>query len=129
MSDLRYNSPKAPAPDLPLCSLRPVIPEVEAGAKEGEWKYIHRLAAKPEHEIQRNKLAVRAWADKEIVWSWTDDMDEEALEEEGRGKHTGNGEFVRSLKLGDIVSIWGKARFSGWVNHVEKVKVEVFWAV
>ena len=60
---------------------------------------------------------------------WTDDWDEDSLEEEGRGPQTGNGEFVRSLKLGDIVSIWGKARFRGWVNHVQKVKVDLYWAV
>lgn len=129
VSDLRYNSSTAPAPDLPLCSLRSVIPQTEAGEKEGERKYVHKLAANPQHEIQRNRLATREWQEKEIVWSWTDDLDEDALDEEGRGRRTGNGEFVRSLKLGDIVSIWGKARFHGWMNNVQKVKIDVYWAV
>ena len=79
-----------------------------------------------------------------MVWSYTDDIiyppSEESdepvdirvvseLEECGRGKSTGDGEFVRNLKLGDIVTVWAKARFPGWTNHVERVKVDVYWAV
>lgn len=79
-----------------------------------------------------------------VVWSYTDDIiypnsddsDESIdirvvsqLEDCGRGKATGDGEFVRNLKLGDIVTVWAKARFPGWANHVESVKVDVYWAV
>lgn len=71
-----------------------------------------------------------------VVWSYTDDIPHStltqlglSLEERGRGKATGNGEFVRNLKLGDIVTVWAKARFPGWVNYVENVKVDVYWAV
>ncbi|KAM7201943.1 hypothetical protein V8F20_004651 [Naviculisporaceae sp. PSN 640] len=52
-----------------------------------------------------------------------------ALAEIGRGKATGDGEFVRNLKLGDIVTVWAKARFAGWVNYVDRVKVDVYWAI
>lgn len=52
-----------------------------------------------------------------------------ALAEIGRGKATGDGEFVRNLKLGDIVTVWAKARFPGWVNYVDRVKVDVYWAI
>jgi hypothetical protein len=129
VSDLRYNSSNAPAPELPLCSLRPVFPETAEGQDEGEWKYAHQLAPHPARLIQRNRLATRQWQEKEIVWTWTDDWDESSLDEEGRGNRTGDGAFIRSLKLGDVVSIWGKARFNGWVNHVQKVKVDLYWAV
>ncbi|KAF6792649.1 hypothetical protein CMUS01_16143, partial [Colletotrichum musicola] len=47
----------------------------------------------------------------------------------GRGRGTGTGRFVRSLKLGDVVTVWGKARFGGWTNNVEFVKVEIYWAI
>lgn len=129
VADLRYEKSNAPAPDLPLCSLRPVVPDVEQIGDNGEWQYIHQLAAKSEHEIQRNRLARREWQENEIEWRWDDDLDGEVLDEAGRGRDTGNGEFVRNLKLGDVVTIWGKARFRGWVNHVQKVKVDVYWAV
>lgn len=68
-----------------------------------------------------------------VEWSWTDDVDDEAgalaLTQEGRGRDTGNGEFVRGLRLGDVVTVWAKSRFPAWVNYVESVKVEVYWAV
>jgi len=51
------------------------------------------------------------------------------LEEQGRGRGTGNGEFVRDLRLGDVVTVWGMARFGAWVNNVEAVKIDVYWAV
>jgi hypothetical protein len=56
-------------------------------------------------------------------------VDGTALEEQGRGRDTGTGEFVRNLKLGDVVTVWAKARFPQWVNVVEQVKIDVYWAV
>jgi hypothetical protein len=69
-----------------------------------------------------------------IEWSWTDDIhpespEAEKLTEEGRGKETGTGEFVRNLQLGDVITVWGKARFPGWSNHVNGVTVDIYWAV
>jgi hypothetical protein len=52
-----------------------------------------------------------------------------ALEDQGRGRNTANGQFVRDLKVGDIVTVWGKARFPGWVNMIETVQIDVYWAV
>ena len=69
-----------------------------------------------------------------VTWSYLDNIDpssDEAqkLEDQGRGRESGDGSFVRSLKLGDVVTIWAKARFGGWVNHIERVKIDVYWAV
>jgi len=40
-----------------------------------------------------------------------------------------NGEFIRGLQVGDVVTIWGKARFGGWGNWVQEVCCEIYWAV
>ena len=53
----------------------------------------------------------------------------ERLALEGRGRRTGDGAFVRSLQLGDVVTVWAKARFPHWVNHVARVTVDVYFAV
>ena len=93
------------------------------------------MAANDKHLIQRNKTANRDWQDNVVTWSWTDNVDPESEEarkleeDQGRGKASMTGEFVRSLKMGDVVSIWGKARFPAWVNHVQKIKVDIYWAV
>ncbi|KAL1894903.1 hypothetical protein Sste5346_005590 [Sporothrix stenoceras] len=51
------------------------------------------------------------------------------LEKIGRGAETGNGEFVRNLRVGDVVTLWAKARFPGWVNMVQRAEIDVYWAV
>ncbi|KAF4122909.1 hypothetical protein GMORB2_7216 [Geosmithia morbida] len=147
--DLRYNSSKSVASALPLCALRPIQPPFEPMITKGKYaskdeggdivdnpsyKYQHPLEPRQDWEIQRNKLATKTWQENEVTWSWDDNVDPEsedakALEELGRGKGTGSGGLVRSLKLGDVVTIWGKARFPGWSNVVEKVKVDIYWAV
>lgn len=68
-----------------------------------------------------------------VEWSWDDDIDPESLEadtlvEAGRGAGTGNGEFVRNLKLGDMITVWGRARFPAWTNNIQRVEVKVYWA-
>jgi hypothetical protein len=85
--------------------------------------------------LQRNKTATKDTTDHVITWSCTDDimdpdsMDAMKLDNVGRGRASGNGEFVRNLKVGDVVTIWGKTRYGNWVNNVEEVKIEVYWAV
>ncbi|CAK7269533.1 hypothetical protein SEPCBS119000_003616 [Sporothrix epigloea] len=51
------------------------------------------------------------------------------LDEIGRGSDTGDGSFVNSLRVGDVVTVWAKARFPGWVNMVRSAQVDVYWAV
>lgn len=87
-----------------------------------------------ERTLQKNLTATREMQERRIEWRWDDDVrpgsgEADELEEMGRGKETGGGDFVRSLEVGDIVSVWARARFQGWVHTVEDVKIEVYWAV
>ncbi|EQL00426.1 hypothetical protein OCS_03867 [Ophiocordyceps sinensis CO18] len=138
--DVRRDSPSSAPPRLPVCGLRPVYPSIEQGESD-EYQYVHPILPQEQWVIQRNKTASRDWQDHLVTWSYADDIEAESdvgmepdehgrgLDEQGRGRGTGDGSFVRSLKMGDVVTVWGKARFPAWVNHVEYVKVEVYWAV
>lgn len=84
--------------------------------------------------LQKNRTATKRAEEYKIVWTCNDDVDPDsldgkALEDQGRGRNTANGQFVRDLKVGDIVTVWGKARFPGWVNMIETVQIDVYWAV
>lgn len=131
--DVRRDSASSTPPDLPVCGLRPVHPSIEQDNAEN-YQYLHPLLHQEQWVIRRNRTASRDWQDHVITWSYDDDIEAESdegteLDEQGRGRGTGDGRFVRSLKMGDVVTVWGKARFAGWVNNVESVKVEVYWAV
>lgn len=134
--DVRHKSPSSTASPLPVCALRPLYPSIVPKEGDGnQYKYSHRLHRDPKWEIQRNKAAHREWQDHVVTWSYLDDVkpnSEEARkldEEQGRGRETGDGWFVRDLKLGDVITVWAKARFGGWVNHIERVKVDVYWTL
>ncbi|KID73672.1 uncharacterized protein G6M90_00g002140 [Metarhizium brunneum] len=136
---------------LPVRALRAVYPKIEQLPKsdddenkekedeneseaEAKYKYVHHLEAQPEWEIHRNLRAVGALQEHVVTWSYLDDIKAESdagkvLDDQGRGRATGDGSFVRSLVLGDVITVWGKARFPGWVNCGDSVKVEVYWAV
>ncbi|EPE35268.1 hypothetical protein GLAREA_10965 [Glarea lozoyensis ATCC 20868] len=84
--------------------------------------------------LQKNLTASNTWQDHVIEWRATDNIHEEspeadALEEQGRGRASLDGEFVRNLKIGDAITVWGKARFGGWSNIITDVNVDVYWAV
>lgn len=88
----------------------------------------------PKWEIQRNRSATKEFREHVVSWRWDDDVEpgsEEAqhLDDIGRGPETGTGELVRSLKMGDVISVWGKARFGGWTNIIERFKIDIYWAV
>jgi hypothetical protein len=103
----------------------PVIPESET-----THKFDHPLLAVENLKIQCNKTAVREILEHRVEWSYTDEVNfESKLADIGRGTETGDGNFVRELQLGDIVTVWGKNRFPGWANYVESVKIEVYWVV
>ncbi|KAI0124688.1 hypothetical protein BJ170DRAFT_634669 [Xylariales sp. AK1849] len=119
--------------NLSVSTLRPLWPPLTSD-DSGIMRYHHSLHATPEHKIQCNKLAVRQTQHHHVEWKWTDDVDPESsradeLDAIGRGRATGSGVFIRNMKLGDVVTVWGRARFGGWQNHVEKVEVKVYWAV
>ncbi|KAI1108726.1 hypothetical protein F5Y14DRAFT_435225 [Nemania sp. NC0429] len=116
--------------DVPTTSaIRPLWPPLKSDVSE----YHHQLHPTSDHMIQCNRLAEHDWQHHHIEWSWKDDIDPESsagqeLKKNGRGDATGDGRFLRSLKLGDMVTVWGRARFGGWTNSVEKVQVKVYWA-
>lgn len=84
--------------------------------------------------LQKNRTATNDAKDYTIVWRWDDNIDVESddaeeLQKAGRGKATGNGEFVRSLEVGDVVTLWARARFPGWFITIKDVEIDMFWAV
>ncbi|KND89120.1 hypothetical protein TOPH_06154 [Tolypocladium ophioglossoides CBS 100239] len=132
--DVRHESLSSTAPSLPVCGLRPVHPSIQRDSPDQDYKYVHPLLQQDQFDIHRNKLATREWQDHVVVWSYLDDTEpdseaSEALDAEGRGRATGDGSFVNSLRLGDVITVWGKARFPNWVNNIESVKIDVYWAV
>lgn len=133
---------------LQFSSLRPIQPPVstepgyeegahwaaETEAENGGLRYQHELLPNPEWMIQKNKGRNGTFQHHVVTWSWTDsisaDSDEgKNLEAIGRGRATGNGEFVRSLQMGDVVTLWAKARFLAWTNRFQDVSVKVYWAM
>lgn len=84
--------------------------------------------------LQKNRTATPQPEEYVIVWRWDDRIDPdsaegESLEDIGRGRATGNGEFVRSLEIGDVVTLWARTRFQGWRITVENARIDMFWAV
>lgn len=123
-------------PSLQLEDLCTVFPEVELGAEEEGYVFKHPLHANDHLKVQSNMTAQRESKVHRIVWAYTDDIEPardtepaERLASEGRGKATGDGKFVRDLKLGDVVTLWAKARFAGWVNNVESARMDVYYAI
>ncbi|KAI0476020.1 hypothetical protein GGR56DRAFT_640689 [Xylariaceae sp. FL0804] len=116
--------------DIPCSAIRPVWPPL----REDASAYDHALHADKYHMIQSNRLAHRPWQHHHIEWSWTDDIDPasaagEELERNGRGAATGNGAFLRNIKLGDMITVWGRARFGGWRNMIQNLEIRVYWAL
>ncbi|KAL2140120.1 hypothetical protein VTI28DRAFT_4235 [Corynascus sepedonium] len=123
-------------PSLKLEDLCTVYPEVEWKSEAEAYVFRHDLCAREDLKVQCNVTAQRDAQEHRVVWSYTDDIDPECdveaatkLAGQGRGKATGSGKFVRGLKLGDVVTLWAKARFPAWANFVESVKMDVYYAV
>lgn len=85
-------------------------------------------------KLQCNRTATINSTDYHIVWHYLDELaadspEAEQIEREtGRGRATLDGSAVRNMKVGDEVSVWLRARFAGWRNHVDSMSVRVFWA-
>jgi len=122
-----------------VCTTRTITPPTEtriAATEPPETRASFRHGQDPGMDcLQRNRTGTRDTKEYVITWSCTvnimdpDSVDAKKLDDEGRGTTTGNGEYVRNLKVGDVVTVWGKARYGGWVNNVEEVKIDVYWAV
>jgi len=118
------------------CILRPLDPavtDVTVSPTELRQAYAHPFLP-PSTRLQSNVTATRIIKEHVITWSYHDDVQPESLEGDelekaGRGRASGNGEYVRNLKLGDVITVWARARFPGWLNNVEHVRIDVYWAV
>jgi hypothetical protein len=118
-------------PDVPVSALRPIWPPVVKEHSE-PMRYDHELHPTADHKIQGNRTAHPETQNHVVEWRYTDDIypdssEADELEAAGRGRATGNGEFVRNLRLGDVVTIWGRARFGSWENRIKKVELKVYW--
>jgi hypothetical protein len=119
---------------LNLDGLCTVFPEVKR--ERERYTFDHPLHPREDLKIQCNRTASSEPEVHRVVWSYNDDIDPtvdvkaaQELALKGRGIATGNGKFVRDLKLGDVVTVWAKARFGGWVNHVHFIKMDVYYAI
>ncbi|KAM3456595.1 hypothetical protein MY3296_001550 [Beauveria thailandica] len=144
LEDSEIGAPRDPPPTaLYRQALRPVHPAIEevkeekkeddengeTSPQEPQFRYEFPLVQSPKWTVCRNKRAHRDWQDHTITWACYDDVQADtdggkALEENGRGRETGDGEFVRNLQLGDVVTLWAKARFPGWVNNVKAASID-----
>jgi hypothetical protein len=124
-------------PSLNLDNLCTVFPEVEWDSEvQQDYVFNHPLNPRDDLKVQCNVTAERETVQHRVVWSYTDDINPERdveagakLAEQGRGKATGDGKFVRDLRLGDVVTLWAKARFPLWANFVESARMDVYYAV
>ena len=118
------------------CNFETLLPAtIDSGATDpnAPYRFDHDLMPGPT-VLQKNVTAKSTSTEHTITWSCNDYVHPEspegdALEGEGRGRASANGEYVRDLKMGDAVTVWAKARFPGWSNTVEEVKIDVYWAV
>jgi len=84
--------------------------------------------------LQKNVVAKSQTTEHTIVWHFLDSYDKGSAEvieavNQGRGPESLNGKFVRSMQMGDCITLWARARFPGWQNHVQKAKVTIYWAL
>lgn len=128
----QHHSPEVTEKRPPLaCTVQTFAPTVHPSSPE---KFEHPLLPTSKC-LQKNLTATRESLEHKIIWSCHDDvldpdsMAAQALEDQGRGRETAKGDYVRDMKIGDIVTVWAKARFPGWVNVVETVQIDVYFAV
>jgi len=141
----RFQQQQQQQPANILSQLGTLSPEVAAqprsrgsssnSSRGGLYRFNHPLHASEDLLIQKNLTASKGkMIEHRVEWSHDDDTHPNSPEAEmllrgrGRGKATGNGEFVRDLMVGDVVTVWAAARNPGWTNWVESVKIEVYWA-
>ncbi|KAA8642230.1 uncharacterized protein ATNIH1004_011171 [Aspergillus tanneri] len=95
----------------------------------------HPLLNPSPRKLQSNRTHERKTEHYTITWHHLDHTPADSAEAEeiersqGRGRATLDGSQVRTLEVGDAISIWGRARYGGWSNHVERVSVRIFWAI
>lgn len=88
----------------------------------------------PSTHLQRNITARSETQHHSVTWHYNDSMEEnspatEAADSRGQGWKSLDGTFVRSLRTGDCITLWSRARFPGWRSEVENATITVYWAV
>ncbi|EDR00465.1 uncharacterized protein LACBIDRAFT_313370 [Laccaria bicolor S238N-H82] len=76
--------------------------------------------------LQSNIRASAKEAFHEVVWTDVEDWTVNSWGETGSGDGRG---FVRLLQPGDKIAVIARARYPGWVNHVRRVEVEIFYSL
>lgn len=116
-----------------LGTVEPQVNDAE-DTHEGWGYHFPYTPWKGPREIQRNRMASSDFTDYEVTWTcWDvvspDSPEAQELMEQGKGRMAGDGQFVRNLKLGDVVTVWGRAMHRGWMNTVESVEIDIYWAL
>jgi len=124
------NAPSSPG-DFLKYNLLTIIPQTLTDSK---YLKLDHPFLPPATRLQTNVMGRRENKVHVITWSFDDNVKPgsakgDELEHRGQGRESMTGEFVRSLKLGDIVTVWARARFPGWSNNVEQVAMDIYWAV
>ncbi|EAA34853.2 hypothetical protein GE21DRAFT_2199 [Neurospora crassa] len=133
-----------------LSTILPKVREVDPNNDgdrhvQGTHTFDFPLCPQKDTMIQCNEVANGQYHQYEVEWKWTDNLSsadlfdsgygceegliENPLPKVGRGQATGDGKFVRDLKLGDVITVWAKARFAGWANYIKRIQVDVYWVV
>ncbi|RKF58725.1 hypothetical protein GcC1_181034 [Golovinomyces cichoracearum] len=136
----RNNSSECTGTNTIYCTSRTIIPRIVSDTPDSTpnnsrrpSQFEHPLL--PDSKVlQKNITAEKETKKHVITWSYNDNIDPDShagtlLEKQGRGRATANGEFVRNLRIGETVTVWGKSRFPGWSNSVEGLSIDVYWAV
>lgn len=103
---------------------------IKDGTKPGESNFMANG-----NKLQSNLTATGETKHYTITWHHLDAIEpgtpeaEEIEQAQGRGHATLDGRRVREMRPGDSISVWGRARFGGWANHVQGLSVRVFWGV
>jgi len=120
------------------CILRTIIPVTvptsPSDLDNSDLGQLYHPLCPDANALQKNRTATRQTHEYTITWSASDNVspdspEADALEAQGRGRDTISGNFVRSLVPGDVITVWAKARFAGWSNHIESMKMDVYWAI
>lgn len=117
-----------------VCSLRTILPPTHEADNEIDLDTFDIPMLPSAMALQKNLTATRDTKEHRVTWRFDDNvvpdsLDAAELEKQGRGRDSGNGKFVRDLKVGDVITVWAKARFPQWLNVVEMVQMDVYWAV
>ncbi|KAF7290922.1 hypothetical protein HMN09_01270700 [Mycena chlorophos] len=85
--------------------------------------------AKSRWLLQKNLTAprVRGFYEHTITWKAAQDVTEQDIDVR-QGSGDGQG-FVELLQPGDRIAVLVRAKYPGWVNHVEKAEISVYYAL